>query len=577
MNMLPPSFLRNLAPFVILLVLAVVPLWTTDDYALGVWTFILLNILVVLGLDLLLGYAGQLSLGHGAFVAVGAFASALLTTRAGWSGWAAMPVAVVLAALLAAALAIPTLRLRGYYLAMATLGFPVLFDAVIRVGSMWSGGASGVTAIPRLSIGSAVLRDPKDYYWLVLGFVAPVLLVTWWIANSRLGLKLRAIHADETAALSRGVPVVRLKVGIFVLSASIAALSGCLYVHQVQFVAAGTFGLQYSLMLVVMLVAGGMGRIWGGVAGVVLLGWLSELLRGVTSWQPVLFGALLAGLMLVSAGGVAGLFRRRPIFSPGPLAVRAPPLLLRPGVSGAGGEVLRVNGLLRRFGGVTAVSGLSLNLRAGEIRAIIGPNGAGKSTALALISGALRSEKGSVVLLGRECVSMTADRRTLGGLSRTFQHPRLIPSLTVFENICLGSSGGAKSLRDSLSTARDVLDRLKLRTVAQRFPDEINHYQRRLTEIGVALASHPAVLLLDEPAAGLSTAEIDQLAQLLRQLRDNGIAIILVDHVMDLVIPLADQILVLEQGRPIASGDAHSVVNNDRVRSAYLGEAATYA
>jgi len=559
-----------------LVFLAVVPLWTTDDYFLGVWTFILLNILVVLGLDLLLGYAGQLSLGHGAFVAVGAFASALLTTRAGWSGWAAMPVAVVLAALLAAALAMPTLRLRGYYLAMATLGFPVLFDAVIRVGSTWSGGASGVTAIPRLSIGSAILRDPKEYYWLVLGFVALVLLVTWQIANSRLGLKLRAIHADETAALSRGVPVVRLKVGIFVLSASIAALSGCLYVHQVQFVAAGTFGLHYSLMLVVMLVAGGMGRIWGGVAGVVLLGWLSELLRGVASWQPVIFGALLAGLMLLSPGGVAGFFRRRPIFLPGPPALRAATPKPRPGVV-VTAEVLRVSGLLRRFGGVTAVSNLSLNLRAGEIRAIIGPNGAGKSTALALISGALRSEEGSVVLLGRECVSMAADRRALAGLGRTFQHPRLIPSLTVFENIALGASCGAKSLMESLSTARNVLDRLELRPVAQRFPDEINHYQRRLTEVGVALASHPAVLLLDEPAAGLSAAEIDRLARLLRELRDSGTAIILVDHVMDLVIPLADQVLVLEQGRPIASGDAQSVMNNDRVRSAYLGETAVHA
>ena len=151
--------------------LALIPLFTRDDYALGVWTFILLNIIVVVGLDLLLGYAGQLSLGHGAFVAVGAYASALLSAKAGWSGWAAIPVGMLAAATLAALIAVPTLRLRGYYLAMATLGFPILFDAVIRVGSGWSGGSSGVTAIPRLSLGGQALSDPTQYFYLVLAAV----------------------------------------------------------------------------------------------------------------------------------------------------------------------------------------------------------------------------------------------------------------------------------------------------------------------------------------------------------------------------------------------------------------------
>jgi branched-chain amino acid transport system permease protein len=297
---------RQRVPLAIAGALAIVPLLTRDDYTLGVWTFILLNVLVVVGLDLLLGYAGQLSLGHGAFVAVGAYVSALLTTKAGWSGWGAMPVGMLAAAVLAGVIAVPTLRLRGYYLAMATLGFPILFDAVIRVGSSWSGGSSGVTAIPGLMVKGVPLRDPAMYYWLVLGVVTIVLLLAWNIANSRLGLKLRAIHADETAALARGIPVVRVKVMVFVLSAAIAALSGSLYVHNVQFVAAGTFGLQYSLMLVVMLVAGGMGRIWGGVAGVVVLGWLPELLRGFATWQPVIFGSLLVAIMLFSPSGLAG-------------------------------------------------------------------------------------------------------------------------------------------------------------------------------------------------------------------------------------------------------------------------------
>jgi branched-chain amino acid transport system ATP-binding protein/branched-chain amino acid transport system permease protein len=575
-SILPRSLLGQLPPVAILAAFALVPVWSTDDYVLGVWTFILLNIIVVLGLDLLLGYAGQLSLGHGVFVAIGAFTSALLTTRAGWSGWVAMPVGVAVASLIAAALAVPTLRLRGYYLAMATLGFPVFFDAVIRAGSSWSGGASGVTAIPRLAIGSTVLRDPAQYYWLVLAFAGLALILTWTIANSRLGLKLRAIHADETAAMSRGVPVVRLKVGLFVFSAGLAALSGSLYVHQVQFVAAGTFGLQYSLMLVVMLVAGGAGRVWGGVAGVVLLGWLPELLRSFASWQPVVFGALLAGLMLFSPHGIAGLLRRRPIFLPEEVSPRASKI--DPRVSGAGlAEVLSVKGLLRRFGGVTAVSDLGFTIKSGEILSIIGPNGAGKSTALALISGALKSDAGSVTLLGKEYASEGADRRALAGLGRTFQRARLIPSLTVFENVVLGSTAGRKSRAESLSVARGVLDRLGLQSVAKRLPDEINHYERRLTEVGTALASNPTVLLLDEPAAGLSAEEIASLSGLLRELRQHGTAIVLVDHVMDFVVSLSDRILVLEQGLSIADGDPQSVMNNDRVRSAYLGVATAHA
>jgi branched-chain amino acid transport system permease protein len=560
-----------MVPAFILLCLASVPLLTQDDYALGVWTFILLNIIVVVGLDMLLGYAGQLSLGHGAFVAIGAYASALLTTKAGWSGWAAMPVGMLAAAILAMVIAVPTLRLRGYYLAMATLGFPILFDAVIRVGSGWSGGSSGVTAIPRLAFGDLVLRDAAAYYHLVLGFVAAVLFLAWNLMGSRLGLKLRAIHADETAAMARGVDVVRTKVAIFALSAAIAALSGSLYVHNVQFVAAGTFGLNYSLMIVVMLVAGGMGRIWGGVVGVIVLGWLPELLRDAATWQPVIFGSLLALIMLFSPSGLAGLIRRRSFFAPRGNGAPPEPAAM------AGGQALQVSGLEKRFGGVTAVHGVGFEVATGEIRSIIGPNGAGKSTALALISGALPADAGSILMDGQELNSRPAHERARAGLGRTFQHARLISTLTVFENIVLGASICGGSRRDSEMRAQYVLDRLGLRDAAQRFPDEINHFERRLTEIGSALAAQPRLLLLDEPGAGLSATEIEKLAGVLREQRSTGTAIVLVDHIMSLVMPLSDRILVLDGGARIADGDPASVVADPRVRAAYLGEGASHA
>lgn len=565
---------RQLVPTLILVALASVPLLTQNDYALGVWTFILLNIIVVVGLDMLLGYAGQLSLGHGAFVAIGAYTSALLTTKLGWSGWAAIPAGMFLAAMLGALIAVPTLRLRGYYLAMATLGFPILFDAVIRVSSEWTGGSSGVTAIPRLAFGDTPLRDATAYYYLVLGFLAVVLLLAWNLMGSRLGLKLRAIHADETAAMARGIHVVRVKVAVFTLSAAIAALSGSLYVHNVQFVAASTFGLNYSLMLVVMLVAGGMGRIWGGVVGVIVLGWLPELLRDAATWQPVIFGSLLALIMLFSPSGLAGLVRRRSLFVPPDLDPQVPV-----GVAAAdsSGPILRVSGLQKRFGGVTAVDGVEFEVAAGQIRSIIGPNGAGKSTALALISGALPADAGSIQLDGKEFGGRPAHERARAGLGRTFQHARLISTLTVFENIVLGAAIRGGSRRDSEVRAQRVLDMLGLRESAQRFPDEINHFERRLTEIGSALAAQPSLLLLDEPAAGLSATEISKLSGVLREQRAMGTAIVLVDHIMALVMPLSDRILVLDGGVQIADGDSASVIADPKVRAAYLGEEGAHA
>jgi ABC-type branched-subunit amino acid transport system permease subunit/ABC-type branched-subunit amino acid transport system ATPase component len=542
---------------------AIVPLVSQDSYVLGVWTFLLLNILVVVGLDLLLGYAGQLSLGHGIFVAIGAYASGLLTTKAGFSGWAAMPVGMLAAALLAAVVAVPTLRLRGYYLAMATLGFPVMFDAAIRVTSQWSGGSSGIISIPRLKIGGYILRDPLVYYYLVLGVVAVVLLLVWNLANSRLGLKLRAIHADETAASARGINVTSFKVMVFVASATIAALSGSLYVHNVQFVAPDTFGLNYSLTLVIMLVVGGMGRVWGGILGVVLLGWMPELLREAATWQPVIFGSILAIIMLFAPSGLAGFVRRRSFFSPIEGVPAAPQLF-------SGEErVLAVKNVEKTFGGVQAVKGLSFDVRAGEIKSIIGPNGAGKSTALALISGAIAADSGAIKLGGHSVEDVPAYHRARRGLSRTFQHARLIPTLTVYENMVIGASvlGSHSEIE-----ASEILRQLNLVRVANALPGETNQYERRLIEIGIALAANPRLLLLDEPGAGLSSAEIEQLAALLREQKQRGCAIVLVDHIMSLVIPLSDSILVLNSGIPIVDGTPETVIADPQVRRAYLGE-----
>jgi branched-chain amino acid transport system permease protein len=574
---------QQLGLWVPLALLAVVPLVTSNPYLLSVWTFIAITLIIVVGLDLLLGYCGQLSLGHGVFVSIGAYASALLTTRAGWSGWAAIPVGMVAAGVAALLVGIPTMRLRGYYLAMATLGFPVVFDAFVRQWSDFTGGSSGVVAVPRLRLGGYVLKGEVSYYLFVLAVFAVVLFVVAAVARSRWGLSLRAVHRDETAAEARGIHVHRAKVIAFVISAVVAGLSGSLYAHYVQFVAPDTFGILFSIMLVVMVVVGGAGRLWGAIVGTIALMWLPEALRSTSTWEPIAFGAVLAAVMLFAPAGVAGLWRRAPSITASPaLRERARAAAMQPGPAavsplrraGSQPPVLSIKDLAKHFGGVRAVHGLSFELRRGAIRAIIGPNGAGKSTALALIAGAVRPDQGRIELDGVPVERLPAHARARLGIGRTFQHTRLIGELTVLENVLIGANaqrGRHRTPADDAASAWAVVERVGLGDVADRLPGEINQYQMRLTEIAMALAGDPRVLLLDEPGAGLSKMEVDQLATLLRTERQRGRSILLVDHVMQLVLTLADDILVLEHGSTIAEGPPDVIVRDHRVTSAYLG------
>lgn len=563
-----------------LVLLAVVPLVNSNPYLLSVWTFILLSLIVVIGLDLLVGYSGQLSLGHGVFVTIGGYASALLTTKLGWNGWAAIPAGMIASGIIAFVIGVPTLRLRGYYLAMATLGFPVVLDAVLRNWSGITGGSSGVTGIPRLAIGDYILKDAVAYYYFAWVVVCIVFLVARLIAHSRFGLSLNAIHADEPAAAARGIDIARAKITVFIVSAVFAAFSGSLYVHYVQFIGPDTFGVLYSIMLVVMLVVGGAGRLWGGVLGTIVLMWLPELLRSTSTWEPIVFGAVLAVVMLCAPKGIAGLWARRAAIlyavqrEAG--AAQHPDRATR--VVAVRGDLLVIDDLQRNFGGVQAVSGLNYRIAPGQIKAIIGPNGAGKSTVLALIAGTFPPSAGIIAFAGHNIEALPAHARARLGIGRTFQHIRLIADLTVIENITLGLTaiGERNPHDDKHRAARDAIvgglvERLGLADVADACPGQINQYQCRLVELGAALAGDPRLLLLDEPAAGLSTAEIDQLATILRAERERGRSIILVDHVMQLVMGIAEEILVLEYGTAIAQGTPAAILSDARVRAAYLG------
>lgn len=555
---------------VLLVVLLIAPAIASGPYLVSIWTFIALNLIVVCALDPLVGYAGQLSLGQGVFVSVGAYVSAALTTSAGWSGWAAIPVGMAAAALLALIIGIPALRLRGYYLAMVTLGFPVVFDAVMRHFSEFTGGSSGIVSVPRLSVGDAPIRGGLPYYYLVLAFFAVVLVATWVAVHSRWGIVLRTIHADEALAKAKGIPVAKVKVAVFAASAAAAAVAGSLYVHYVQFIAPDTFGVLYSIMILVMLLVGGMGRVWGALLGAVVLMWLPELLRATSEWEPIVFGSALAAVMLFAPNGMAGLIRRQPRMPSVAAAPSGEPLrnvITKP--------LLSVEHLSKRFGGVTAVANVNFSIRPQEIKGIIGPNGAGKSTLLALISGLIPNDGGRVLFREQPIHEWPPHRRAAAGIARTFQHARLVRDLTIFENIRVGTypSVRAADARQQLAITLELVREFGLDHVAGKYPSEIDQFSCRLAEIASAVASNPELLLLDEPAAGLSEAEVERLLKLLRWLRDRGATIILVDHVMQLVLGIADSVVVLEHGEMIVETAAAELTSNERVRRAYLGEA----
>lgn len=296
---------RNLIGVLALAVgMAILPAMLRDTYSVSVFVFVGIYCLITIGLSLLMGYAGQISIGHAAFYGIGAYTSGLLTTRLDWSPWLAIPAAIILAGILAALIGIPALRLTGHYLAMATLAFGVIVYVVFEAAVELTGGPSGFGQIPRLSIGSYVIRTDMQFYYLVWGLVVVALILALNIVHSRIGRALRSIHGSESAARSLGVNTALHKIQVFVLSACLAALAGSLYAHYVTFVSPTTFEFKFSVTLVTMVAVGGMSSLWGAMAGTVLLGILPEYLRGFDNYYLLIYGGILMVIMIFIPQGI---------------------------------------------------------------------------------------------------------------------------------------------------------------------------------------------------------------------------------------------------------------------------------
>lgn len=547
--------------------------------------------LVALGLVLLTGVGGMTSFGQAAFCGFGAYTTAVLTTTYGWSPWATLPVALLVAGSAAVVLGLLTVRLSGHFLPLGTLAWGIslyyLFGTLDILGRH-----DGISGIPPFSIAGHDLTDPRTVHYLIWGLVIGAAILTMHLLDSRVGRAIRALRRGQLAGESFGIDAARMKLVVFVYAALLAGLSGWLYAHVTRTVTQTPFGINAGIEYLFMAVLGGAGQIFGAVVGAGLVTVLKEALQRVlpqvfghgVQLEAVVFGILLVGLLQVAREGVwphiAALWpaRGRPVPPDAPA-------LARRGASAAPSEKLLVlDGAVKKYGGLTAVNAVSFAVGRGEIVALIGPNGAGKSTTFNLITGVTRLTTGAVRFEGMDITGAPPQEIARLGIARTFQHVKLNPEMSVLENVALGAhlrghAGVLASMlrldrRDEarlLGEARRQIERVGLAEHMLKPAGSLALGQQRVVEIARALALDPVLLLLDEPAAGLRHKEKEALAALLRSLRAQGMSVLLVEHDMGFVMGLTDHIVVLDFGTKIAEGPPAAIKTNPQVLEAYLG------
>jgi len=571
---------------------ALLPLLPVPDFWITQANYIGLYALVVLGLVLLTGVAGLTSFGQAAFVGIGAYATAYLTTQFGVSPWLTLLIGLAVTGVSALVIGWVTLRMSAHYLPLATIAWSIAlyywFGSVEAFGKY-----DGLSGLPSIDVFGWDLGQARTMYaliWIAVGLAA------WGLLNlldSRPGRAIRALKVGTQMAEAMGVNTGRLKIVVFVLAALLASVSGWLFAHLQRAVNPTPFGLNASLEYVIMLVVGGMSHVWGAVLGTGLVKLLQDqlqvilpaLLGSAGNFEVVVFGSILI-LMLRFAPG--GLWPWLAVLGPRS-AHRVFPkseALSKRSTAKTGEALLQVLDVRKQFGGLMAVDGISLEVKAGEVVGLIGPNGAGKSTTFNLITGLLQPSSGELKFRGQALNRLPSREIARLGVARTFQHVKLVAGMSVLENVALGSylrtdvSVPAAILRmdrtaeaSALLEAERALRRVGLADLLHMDAGNLALGQQRLLEIARALCADPVLLLLDEPAAGLRAFEKVALGRLLSELRDEGMGILLVEHDMEFVMQLTDHIVVMVFGRKIAEGAPKVIQTNPAVLEAYLGVA----
>ena len=579
--------------FIWLLAAAVplVALLPLPDFWIAQLNYIGLYALVCLGLVLLTGVGGLTSFGQAAFVGVGAYTTAYLTLNTGMSPWLTLLVGLGITAISALVVGAITLRMSGHYLPLATIAWGLsLYYLMGNLDAL--GKYDGLLGLKSLSIGSLDIGQGRLFFILTWAILIAGAVALLNLLDSRPGRAIRSLKGGSQMAEAMGISTFRYKVTIFLIAALFASIAGWLLAHFQRTVNPSAFGLKMGIEYLFMAVIGGVGYVWGAIVGAALIKLLDDYLQvalpaliGTSgSYEVIVFGIAMVLVLKYMPDGIWSLVARKLPRPPRKMDWQAAAPLSARSKPGIGELVLKVDKIRKQFGGLTAVNDISFDIHAGQIVGLIGPNGAGKSTTFNLITGVLAKTSGHVTYRGHDISDLPSREISRQGMARTFQHVKMIPDMTVLENVALGAytRGETGVLSSMLGTnkseeqrcmkeAQHQLERIGMGNYLHEQAGNLAMGPQRLMEIARALCCDPALLLLDEPAAGLRHKEKQELIKVLRQLQSEGMSILLVEHDMDLVMDVCDHLVVMEFGTLLTQGTPAEIQASPAVRAAYLG------
>jgi len=535
------------------------------------------------------GYAGQLSLGHAVFYGIGGYTATLLTQNFGITPWLGMLVGAVISALVAVVISYPTLRLKGPFFALATIAILEVVRLLVIHEESWTGGSSGISLPLNIGWTWMVFREKVNYLIIAYGLFLVVVWASWMIRKSRMGHYLIAIREREDAARAVGINTVNMKIGAAVISAALTSIIGSFHITYLTFVDPGSaFSLDLSVQIAMFALIGGLGTVAGPIAGTFLVLPVAELARGWLSgvgngMHGLIYGLILVGVVLTIPRGLAGAFGpavermldRLPYLGTRRAVAARPSAATAPDGGEQATPVLKAENLFKNFGGLRATNDVSLELGRHEILGVIGPNGAGKTTVFNLLSGFLAPDQGQVSMRdasGAWVHCATPSQFARKGLGRTFQIAKPFTGLSVLENIMLGAFINTANRDEAEQIAREVAERTHLTRFLHTEARNLTVGGMKRLEIARALATRPRILLLDEVMAGLNPTDIEEAIRMIRGIRDSGVSVLLIEHMMQATMALSDRIIVINEGSVLVAGTPREVVEHPAVIEAYLGK-----